>query len=84
MLTIKTATLIALELSWNVRPVRRANLTTLRENFLPPSAGFLHQSDGGSRLLRSSDRYLPTYKLPVPIRENSEFDTEITTSNLSY
>jgi len=82
-LTFKTTTRIALNLAWNVRPVSRANLTALRENSLPPSSEFPHYDFGGSRLLRSTDRYLLDYKLPVPIRENSESDIEITTSNLS-
>jgi hypothetical protein len=83
MLTKKTTRRSALNLAWNVRPVRRANLTTLREKSLPPSSEFLHHSDGRSRLLRSTERYLPAYKLPVQIRENSESGIEITTSNLS-
>ena len=83
VLTIKTTTRSALNLAWNVRPVRRANLTTLREKSLPPSSEFLHHSDGVSRLLRSTDKYLPAYRLPVPIRENSESGIEITTTNLS-
>jgi hypothetical protein len=82
MLTIKTTTRIALNLAWNVRPVRRANLTTLRENSLPPSSEFSDYGFGCSRLLRSTDRYLPDYKLHVAVRENSESDIEIP-SNLS-
>jgi hypothetical protein len=44
MLTIKTTTRRALNLSWNVRPVRRANLIKLRKNSLPPSSEFFHQT----------------------------------------